>query len=129
MLTRARAMVDGTRGIRECPAAARAKTSDGAKRLRVEAAPVYLRGRVERGVELPEVEVRTEEEKGSRKRGRGSRSEAKRTDQRLRAVVGFVVTELKADLVVELLEAIKPPGGGREVRNPERKVGGGGGLT
>ena len=48
--------------ITECPAATRAQTPEEAKQQRVEASPAYLRGRVERDEELPEVEVRGEEE-------------------------------------------------------------------
>ena len=57
LLAKARAMVDGVRVITKCPAAARAGTADEAKQRRVDAAPLSLRGRVEREEALPEVEV------------------------------------------------------------------------
>ena len=107
-------MVDGARVINKCPAATQAKTPEEAKRKRVEAAPLYMRARVERDETLPEVEVG---EAGPRKRGRassdvgdeegGDGAEAYKQEV-LRAVVGFVVNDLKAELVVELLQAIKP---------------------
>ena len=98
-------MVDGARVINKCPAAAKAKRRSQAKRKRVEAAPLYLKGRVERDETLPEVEVG---EEGPRKRGRASSDEGCGEDydgeafkqEVLRAVVGFVVTKLKSELVV-----------------------------
>ena len=111
LLAKAQGMVDGARLIKKCPAATQAKTPEEAKRKRVEAVPLYLRGRVERDETLPEVEVG---EEGPRKRGRASSDEGGDDDgealkqEVLRAVVGFVLTELKAELVVELLQAIKP---------------------
>ena len=53
-------MQDGVRAIRLCPAAAEAGTPEEAKLRRIEAAPVYLRGRVEGDEALPGVEVRTD---------------------------------------------------------------------
>ena len=113
MLAKARGMVDGVRVIKRCPAAAKAATPEEAKRKRVDAAPLYLKGRVERDETLPEVEVG---EEGPRKRGRASSDEGCGEDddgeaykqEVLRAVVGFVVNDLKAELVVELLQAVKP---------------------
>ena len=58
MLHSQREMVDGTDAIIiKCPAATRATTPGEAKPKRVEASPLYLRGRVEREDEMPEVEV------------------------------------------------------------------------
>ena len=94
LLAKARAMVDGVRVITRCPAAARAGTAEEAKQRRVEAAPLSLRGRVEREEALPEVEVRGVQNPGAQ--------------EELRAVVGFVLQGLKAELVVELLQAIRP---------------------
>ena len=112
VLAKAQGMVDGARVINKCLAATQAATPEEAKRKRVEAAPLHLKGRVERDETLPEVEVG---EEGPRKRGRASSDEGGDDDggeafkqEVLRAVVGFVVTELKAELVVELLQAIKP---------------------
>ena len=109
-------MVDGAHVINKCPAAAKAKAPEEAKRKRVEAAPLFLKGRVELDEALPEVDVRREAES---KRDRASTDvgvgdddevgEAEACEQEvLRAVVGFVVKDLKAELVVELLQAIKP---------------------
>ena len=112
VLAKARGMVDGARVNNKCPAATHAKTPEEAKRMRVEAAPLCLKGRVERDETLPEVEVGQEVR---RKRGRASSDEGADDDdgeayqqEVLRAVVGFVVNNLKAELVVELLQAIKP---------------------
>ena len=69
LLAKAQGMVDGARLIKKCPAATQAKTPEDAKRKRVEAAPLYLKGRVERDETLPEVEVG---EAGPRKRGAAS---------------------------------------------------------
>ena len=91
-----------------------AKTPEEAKRKRVEAAPLYLKGRVERDETLPEVEVgeagprqgdRASSDVGDEEGGDGAEAYKQEV---LRAVVGFVVNELKAELVVELLQAIKP---------------------
>ena len=95
LLAKARAMVDGVRVITRCPAAARAGTAEEAKQRRVEAAPLSLRGRVEREEALPEVEVRGVQNPGAQEELR-------------RAVLGFVLQGLKAELVVELLQAIRP---------------------
>ena len=96
-------MVDGARVINKCPAAASAKTWGEAKRKRVEAAPLCLRGRVERNEKLPEVEV-----KRARASSQADGAAAAAKQEELCAVVGFVVKELKAELVVELLQALKP---------------------
>ena len=95
LLAKARAMVDGVRVITRCPAAARAGTAKEAKQRRVEAAPLSLRGRVEREEALPKVEVRWVQNLRAQETLR-------------RAVLRHVVTNLKADLVVELLQAIRP---------------------
>ena len=91
--------------INKCPAAAEGRTRGEAKRKRVEAAPLYLRDRVERDEKLPEVEdVRV----GGASEGSESDGAEEYKQEVLCAVVGFVVTELKAELVVELLQALKP---------------------
>ena len=104
LLAKARGMVDGARVINKCPAAAEGRTRGEAKRKRVEAAPHYLKGRVERDEELPEVEVK----KGRASSQGGDVGGAAFKQEELRAVVMFVVKELKAELVVELLQALKP---------------------
>ena len=100
LLTRARAMVDGVVVVVKCPAAARAGTAEEAKQRRVEAAPLWLRGRVEGEMALPEVVVEGQEE--------GAAQSSSYEDERLRAVVGFVLEDLKAELLVELLQAMSP---------------------
>ena len=99
LLTRARAMVDGVAVIVKCPAAARAGTAEQAKQRRIEAAPLWLRGRMEGEMALPEVVVEGQEE---------GAAQSSYEDERLRAVVGFVLEDLKAELLVELLQAISP---------------------
>ena len=94
MLAKARGMVDGTDAIKKCPAAIRAKTPDEAKQRRVEAAPMFLRRRVEREEELPKVEVRREEEESHKA-------------EELRAVAEHLARELKAELVVEVMEMLR----------------------
>ena len=63
LLAKARGMVDGARVINKCPAATQAETPEEAKRKRVEAAPLFLKGRVELDEALPEVDVRREAER------------------------------------------------------------------
>ena len=58
-------MVDGASTITTCTAQSRAKTRRAVKRKRMEMAPSYLKGRVERDQALPQVEVGVEH-KGKR---------------------------------------------------------------
>ena len=80
--------------------------------MRLEAAPPYLRGRVLRDEELPQVEVSVEEGVGlvaPREPAEGEDEEGgKDKDEELRAVARHVLEQLKAELVVELMEAIRP---------------------
>lgn len=89
MLAKALGIVDGTNAIIKCPAATRAK------RKRVEAAALYLRRRVEREEELPEVWVRRGEKTGCKA-------------EELRAVAGHVASDIHGDLVVEVMEMLRP---------------------
>ena len=115
LLAKAHGMAEGTSFIRKCSTAA--DTHEEAQRKRLRAAPVYPRRRVELGDELPEVEVARPV---GRKRGRESfgegggaceeeeEGEDSHMQEVLRAVVGHVMTQLKPDLVVELLQALRP---------------------
>ena len=76
---------------------------EAANRRRVEEAPLYLQGRLERGEALPEVEV-VEQSAWVVNEGEGGGYE----EEEKAAVARFVVEVLKAELVVELLQAIKP---------------------
>ena len=115
VIARARGMVDGGRAITKCPAAARAKGPEEVKRKRVEAAPLYLKGRVEQDEVLPEVEVLVDrpskrariasDDDPSEEEGNGP---ACKQEEELRAVTAFVIHDLKAELLVELLQAIRP---------------------
>ena len=91
---------EAVRAINECPAATGARSLEEAKQMRVEAAPVYLKTRVESDQALPDVQVRSEEE--------GASGEESGEGERLRAVVGHVVKELKQELVIELAEYLRP---------------------
>ena len=80
------------------------------------AAPAYLKGRVERGEALPEVEIAVDgpREVGPSvsREGGGEGSEGTgscvKGEEELQAVVRFVVTELKSELVVELMQWLRP---------------------
>ena len=124
-LAKARGIHDGIHVIRKCPAASLAGTPEEAKRKRVEASPAYLRGRVEEEAELPEVEVMGHGEgdrdsERDRKRGRSSsegQDEAGEFKQEeLSAVALHVVAQLKAELVLDLMEALRPRWSCRRVR-------------
>ena len=116
MLARARGMVGGTLAITKTwAAAAKAKTPGEAQRKLLQVAPLYLKRRVEVGNALPEVEVsggkarkraRSSEGEGEDEGG-GADEEAFKKEE-LRAVVGHVLTGLKGELVVELLQALRP---------------------
>ena len=58
LLAKTRAMRDGGEAIIKAGVAARARTRQEERLRQVEAAPPFLKGRAERGDELPEVEVR-----------------------------------------------------------------------
>ena len=103
MLAKVRHMVDSVRVIHKIPEASSTKTRGQAHVKQVEAAPLSLRGRVERGEPLPEADVRD----ASGKKRRVS-EEQEEKEKVLRAVARFVAFELKAELVVELLETLKP---------------------
>ena len=108
MLVKARRIRDSVHAIRKIPAAASARTRGEAKRKRVEVAPAYLRARVEHDEELPQVEVRGDE---TLEKGRSSGeawSERDYKKEELRAVADFVAGGMKAELVVELLQALEP---------------------
>ena len=103
VLVKARRMLDGAHTIRDWPAAIRAPTTEEAKRRRVEAALTYLKGRVERGEELPEVEaVRVEERETGWSSQEGIREGVDEEELR-RAVAGHVLEALNADLVADVL--------------------------
>ena len=118
-LTKARRIVDGVNVITKCPAAARAKTPETAKAKRMEAAPAYLRGRVERDMELPDVAMRGLWRRNRRRRlgegaagsggggGEDEEDEGEGKKDELRAVVGYVVKEMKGELVVDLMEYLE----------------------
>ena len=91
---------EAVRAINECPAATGSISLEKAKQKRVEAAPVYLKARVERDQALPEVQVRSDEE--------GASVEESWEGEKLRAVVGCVVNELKPELFIELAEYLRP---------------------
>ena len=78
------------------PTAAQVMTAEEAKRQRVMAVPPFLRRRVGKDEALPEVELSREGVEGVR------------DAERLRAVLGFVLLEMKPDLVMELMEALRP---------------------
>ena len=100
LLTKAQKMREAVDVITKCPAAAEAKTRGLAKRKRVEAAPLYLTGRVERDEELPGVEV--EGAKGKKRKSEAAREK----QEQFAAVLGFVVREMKGDLMVDLQETL-----------------------
>ena len=107
VLAKARGITDGVFAIKKFTPAASARTGGAVKRMRVEAAPTYLKGRVEREEALPEVEVGGESQ---RKRPRSSIGDEEKAykEEEQGAVVGHVVQELKAELVVELMEMLRP---------------------
>ena len=88
-----RYLISKARGIRDAaypPTTANpVTTSEESRRARIEAAPLYLRGRFERDDVLPGVEVR--------KGGLGK-------VEVLEEVTRHVLEELKADLVLELVD-------------------------
>ena len=96
LLAKARCMVDGARVINKWPAATQAQTPEEAKRKRVEAAPLYLQGRVERDEELPGVEVKRVRASSQG----GDDGGAAFKQEELCAVMSFVMTELKAKMTV-----------------------------
>ena len=110
LLAKVRAMVDAALVIDKCSSGD--CTREEALRKRLRAAPAYLRQRVELGEELPEVEVRPGgegadegDEKKEEVKGEGGTSYK---EEVLMAVAKFVMTELKDELVVELLRALRP---------------------
>ena len=116
MLLKAQRLREAAQAINDCLSGGPHGTvmaPEEAKRKRVEAAPVYLKGRVERDEALPEVEVRRDMlgwvarvlHVGQRVR-----------KERLLAVVEHVVLELKPELVVELVEFLRPRWGSQQVQ-------------
>ena len=109
VLLKARRLVDGLAAVIQSRAATRATTPEEAHCARVEVAPPYLLGRVERGQELPAVEVMGEEErKGGHPLSTEGEEGGPRDGGRLSGVVRHVVWEMKAELVVELMGMIRP---------------------
>ena len=100
IIAKVRHMVDSARTIQKIPEAVSAKTRGEAHRKRIEAAPVSLKRRVETGEPLPEVDVRDEGE--DEEMGRHGKK------HRVSEVARFVAFHLKAELVVELLQTIRP---------------------
>ena len=83
-------MSDAAHVITKCMAATDASTPEEARRARVEVAPAFMKCRVASGEELPEVEVRS---------GEGD-------EELVAAVLGFVVRDMKGELMVELMHAL-----------------------
>ena len=105
VLTKALRLVHATLAITKCQAAARAKTPEEAKQKRVEAAALFLKGRVERDEALPEVEVReVEQGKGQTSGGEGEDEGASYEQEKLCAVAKFVVEGLSVEVLREFLE-------------------------
>ena len=107
VLTKALRLVHATLAITKCQAAARAKTPEEAKQKRVEVAPICLKGRVQRDEALPEVEVREVEQgagQTSGGEGEGEDEGAPSEEDKLRAVVGYVISGLDGALWVELMQ-------------------------
>ena len=98
LLARAHAMREAVDSITKCPAATRARTAEEAKAKRVEAAPAYLRSRVEEDEALPEVRIT----------GGGAAVAGLAPGGELPAVMEHVMWELKRELVVELIGFIRP---------------------
>ena len=115
-LIKAHRLSEAVRAINECPAATGARSLEEAKQKRVEVAPLYLKARVKRDQALPEVQVRSEEE--------GASGEESGEGEKLRAVVGHVVRELKPELVIELAEYLRPKWSGKGTWRRGRGVGG-----
>ena len=94
LLSKARAVVDATESISKAPEKVGAKTRGEAQRAREEAAPAWLRGRVERGEALPSVEV--VEQAGGQKE-----------EEEREAVYEYIVRHMKEDLCIELAEGMR----------------------
>lgn len=75
----------------------KARTRGEVQRAREKAAPTYLKGRVERGRALPEVEVVRQVVK---------RKERREEEERA-AVCEYVVRWMSADLYVEMMQALR----------------------
>ena len=88
-------MLDATHSITKAPDKAQARTEAETQRAREEAAPAWLRGRVERGEALPSVEV--VEQAG----GQESKQE-----EELGAVCEYLMRDLKPDLSIELMAGL-----------------------
>jgi hypothetical protein len=89
-------VVDATESISKAPEKVGAKTRGEAQRAREEAAPAWLRGRVERGEALPSVEV--VEQAG------GQEAEE---EEEVGAVCEYLVRDLKPDLHIELMAGLR----------------------
>ena len=100
-------MVDSARTIQKIPEASSTRTRGETHRKRIEAAPLSLKRRVERGESLPEVDVRDAGE-GEDRHGKKRRVSEGAEEDVLHEVARFVAFHLKAELVVELLQTIKP---------------------
>ena len=100
-------MVDNARTIQKIPEAVSAKTRGEAHQKQIEAAPLSLKRRVEMGEPLPEVDVRDAGE-GEDRHGKKCRVLEGAEEDVLHEVARFVAFHLKAELVVELLQTIKP---------------------
>ena len=103
LLAKTRAMRDGGEAIIKAGVAARARTRQEERLRQVEAAPPFLKGRAERGDELPEVEVR-----GKRARVEEEGQGAVRKRERLKVVLRYVLEEMKGELVGELVQTLRP---------------------
>jgi hypothetical protein len=66
--------------------------------------PAYLRPRVQEGSLMPSVEVVTIEQGGEEKGGEGGQQ--KQMEEKIRAMVGFVMKDLAAELYTELLAGL-----------------------
>lgn len=103
LLVRARAMVDDKESISKAPEKARASCERAAQAARESMAPVHLKGRVERRQPLSTAEVRV-----VRRSKRKAGEDAVVQDELRRAVLGFCIGGLNADLFEELRQMVHP---------------------
>ena len=104
-MAKAHRILDGVVAIRRCPAAVQ---PEEAKRRRVDAAPLFLRGRVERGEKLPRIWLFKELVGAWAKQPGDYEEEGEFMREELSGVLELVIEGMKTELMMELVKMMGP---------------------